>query len=176
MIPMNSACFSYYSKLDRVGPFESKDGVFASEEHLDDFLKAFEHGTWPKQHWTHAAHITVAACYLYAYPLELATDRMRLGIRHYNHCVGTANTDHSGYHETLTVFWMAIVKACLDRLPDGTPRLEAVQAVVEELGPRRDLFKEYYGFDVVKSAEARRRWVEPDVKAITLDRGGTVEV
>jgi len=91
--------------------FESKCGIFANEEHLDGFLKAFEYGTWPKADWTHAAHIAVASCYLIAYPLEVATDRIRLGIRHYNHCVGTRNTDHSGYHETLTVFWMAMVKA-----------------------------------------------------------------
>jgi len=146
--------------------FESKCGIFANEEHLDGFLKAFEYGTWPKADWTHAAHIAVASCYLIAYPLEVATDRIRLGIRHYNHCVGTRNTDHSGYHETLTVFWMAMVKAQLAQLPLKTPRLEAVRTVVEELGPRRDLFKEYYGFDVVKSVEARRAWVEPDLKKL----------
>ena len=144
----------------------SKCGIFASEEHLSGFLIAFEHGTWPKEDWTHAAHLAVASCYLFEYPLEVATDRMRLGIRHYNQCIGTRNTDHSGYHETLTVFWMAIVKARLAQLPPKTPRLEAVRTVVEELGPRRDLFQEYYGFDVVKSVEARRSWVEPDLKAL----------
>lgn len=136
------------------------------EADLDSFLRAFEAGTWPKPDWTHAAHIRVAACYLCQYPLEQATGRIRSGIRHYNECVGTDNTDHSGYHETLTVFWMAIVKACLDRQPAGIPRLDAVRAVVEELGSRRDLFKEYYGFDVVKSVEARRRWIEPDLKGL----------
>ena len=103
---------------------------------------------------------------MFDYPLEIATDRMRLGVRHYNHCVGTRNTDHSGYHETLTVFWMAIVRAHLSQVPLKTPRLEAVRTVVEELGPRRDLFKEYFGFDVVKSVEARRGWVEPDLKGL----------
>ncbi|HLN02893.1 MAG TPA: hypothetical protein VK335_26630 [Bryobacteraceae bacterium] len=147
-------------------PFESTCGIFANEEHFAGFLKAFEHGTWPKADWNHDAHLTVAGCYLFDYPLEVATDRMRLGIRHYNHCVGTRNTDHSGYHETLTVFWMAIVKQRLAQLPLKTPRLEAVRTVVEELGPRRDLFKEYYGIDVVKSVEARRAWVEPDLKAL----------
>jgi len=149
-----------------MSPFESKCGTFANEEHLSGFLKAFEHGTWPKTDWTHAAHIAVAGCYLFEYPLEIATDRIRLGIRHYNHCTGTRNTDHSGYHETLTVFWMAIVKAHLDQLPLKTPRLEAVRAVVKELGPQRDLFKEYYGFDVVRCVEARRAWMEPDLKAL----------
>ncbi len=144
----------------------SHTGITDTEEHLAGFLSAFEQGTWPKTDWTHAAHITVAACYLLAYPLEEATDRMRSGIRRYNECVGTANTDHSGYHETLTVFWMAIVKACLARLPLETPRLDAVRAVVAELGAKRDLFKEYYSFDVVKSVEARKKWIEPDLQGL----------
>ena len=145
---------------------ESRPGITGTEEHLDSLLKAFENGTWPKVDWTHAAHITVATCYLFDCPLDVATDRIRSGIRHYNECVGTANTDHSGYHETLTVFWMAIVKARLGQLPLKAPRLEAVRTVVEELGAKRDLFKQYYSFDVVKSVEARRTWVEPDLKAL----------
>ncbi len=147
-------------------PFESKCGVLIDEDHLTGFLKAFEHGTWPKADWTHAAHIAVAGCYLFDYPLEIATDRMRLGVRHYNHCVGTRNTDRSGYHETLTVFWMTIVKSHLDRLPWNTPRLEAVRQLVEVLGPQRDLFEEYYGFDVVQSVEARRSWMRPNLKPL----------
>ena len=55
-------------------------------------------------------------------PQEEATSRIREGIQHYNRSVGTINSDHSGYHETLTVFWMAIVKA---RLRDLADRLAA---------------------------------------------------
>ena len=138
--------------------------ILASEETLAAFLDAFERGAWPKSAWTHAAHVTVAACYALAYPLDDATSRIRQGIQHYNRSVGTINSDHSGYHETLTVFWMAIVKAQLAQVPAETPRLETVRAVVEQLGARRDLFKDYYGFDVVKSVEARRSWVAPDLK------------
>ena len=140
--------------------------ILASEETLAAFLEAFERGTWPKSAWTHAAHVTVATCYALDYPLEEATSRIRQGIQHYNRSVGTINSDHSGYHETLTVFWMAIVRAQLTRIPPGTPRLEIVRTVVEQLGTRRDLFKDYYGIDVVKSVEARRSWVAPDLKEL----------
>jgi hypothetical protein len=133
---------------------------------LAAFLKAFELGTWPKSAWTHAAHITVAGCYLFEYPHEVATARIRLGIRHYNHCVGTVNSDHSGYHETLTLFWMAVVRAHLAQMPAETPRLDAVRELIAQLGPQRDLFEEYYSFDVVRSVEARRSWVAPDVKPL----------
>jgi len=48
----------------------------------------------------------------------------------------------------------------------GTPRLDCVRAVVDDLGPQRDLFQEYYSLDVVRSVEARRKWVEPDLKGL----------
>jgi hypothetical protein len=93
-----------------------------AEETLTDFLESFEQGTWPKSGWTHAAHVAVAACYLIECAYQDAADLMRRGIVHYNQCVGTINSDHSGYHETLTLFWLAIVKARLGELADGLTR------------------------------------------------------
>jgi hypothetical protein len=91
---------------------------------------------------------------------------MRRGIVHHNQCVGTINSDHSGYHETITLFWLAIVKARLRELEDGLSRVEAVRLLVTELAPQRDLYREYYSFDVVGSIEARRSWIAPDVKPL----------
>ena len=82
--------------------------LLTTEESLNDFLESFERGTWPKSAWTHAAHIAVAACYLIENRGEDAAGRMRRGIVHYNQCVGTINSDHSGYHETITLFWLAV--------------------------------------------------------------------
>jgi hypothetical protein len=79
--------------------------VLESDAALDGFLEAFERGTWPKSHWTHAAHVTVAASYLLKYQLEEATDRIRRNIRHYNECAGTVNSDHVGYHEIWSSGW-----------------------------------------------------------------------
>ena len=138
-----------------------------TEEALNDFLESFERGTWPKSAWNHAAHVAVAACYLIEYPDEDASGYVRRGIVHYNQCVGTVNSDHSGYHETITLFWLAIVRARLRELADGLSRVDAVRFLVTELAPQRDLFREYYSFDVVRSVEARRSWIAPDVKPLT---------
>jgi hypothetical protein len=137
-----------------------------TEETLTDFLESFEQGTWPKSAWTHAAHVAVAACYLIEYPDQDAAGLMRRGIVHYNQCVGTINSDHSGYHETITLFWLAVVNARLRELADGTARIDAVRILVTELAPRRDLFREYYSFDVARSVEARRFWIAPDLKPL----------
>jgi len=138
-----------------------------TEETLTDFLESFERGTWPKSAWNHAAHVAVAACYLLEYPDEDAAGHMRRGIVHYNQCVGTVNSDHSGYHETITLFWLAVVKARLRELAEGLSRVEAVRLLVTELAPQRDLFREYYSFDVVRSVEARKSWIAPDLRPLT---------
>ncbi|HXI39791.1 MAG TPA: hypothetical protein VNH83_07420 [Bryobacteraceae bacterium] len=137
-----------------------------NEEALSDFLECFERGTWPKPEWNHAAHIAVAGCYLSSYSDEEAADRARRGVRYYNQCTGTINGDHSGYHETLTLFWLAVVKARMRNFRSGTTRIDRVRMLVAEFAPQRDLFREYYTFDVVRSAEARRSWVPPDVKPL----------
>lgn len=128
---------------------------------MSEFLEAFERGTLPKEDWKHAAH-AVAGGYLLAHGRPGATERIREGILQLNRCHGTANTDHSGYHETLTLFWIARTVAFLAACPPDAGRIEKIRALVERFAPRRDLFREYYSFDVVKSVEARRRWVESD--------------
>ena len=135
-----------------------------TEQELDTLLAAFEAGTLPKERWTHAAHLMVAACYAEAFPEAEALDRMRAGVIHYNESVGTLNTPSSGYHETLTRFWMVLVGRFLAARDGG--RAERVEALVAEYGPRRDVFKEYWSFDLVKSSEARAVWVAPDLKPI----------
>ena len=137
-----------------------------TEETMTGFLESFEQGTWPKSAWTHAAHVAVAACYLIECPDQDVAGVMRRGIVHYNQCVGTINSDRSGYHETITLFWLAVVKARLRELADGMARIDVVRVVVVDLAPRRDLFREYYSFDVVGSVEARRSWIEPDMKPL----------
>jgi len=50
----------------------------------------------------------------------------------------------------------------LEEMGAGANKLDKVRCVVKEFGSRRDLFKQYYSFDVVGSREARSRWVPPD--------------
>src|SRR4051812_41370312 len=121
----------------------------------EEALSAFEDGSYPKDQWNHAAHLRIAGCYLLAHPLEQALGLMRVGVRRYNEATGGKNTTRSGYHETLTRFWIAIAAAFLAQLPAAEPRSEKIRKLVDCFGARRDLFKDYYSFDVVKSRQAR---------------------
>ena len=135
--------------------------VFAgSDRALRSFLNRWRAGTLPKSEWTHAAHVAVAACHVFDHPADEALQKIRAGIIHYNTCVGTANTDHSGYHETLTRFWTGLIADFL-RTRSYTSRLEFVRAALSRFADSA-LFRSYYSFDVVKDVRARREWIAPD--------------
>lgn len=134
-----------------------------SEAALRSFLDHWRAGTLPKSEWTHAAHVAVAACHLFDQPAGEALQKIRAGIIHYNTCVGTANTDHSGYHETLTRFWTGLIAELL-RTRVFASRLEFVRAALSQFGRDSALFRSYYSFDVVKDVRARREWIAPDCR------------
>lgn len=108
------------------------------------------------QEWTHAAHLAVAAWYLANLPAEAAGQQMRTGIRRLNESLGGQNTETSGFHETLTEFWLQILAR---ELQAGTtlPQLVALPS---------GLWREYYSWDLPQCRRARREWVKPDLQPI----------
>ncbi len=138
----------------------------ANQAELDDFLRGFEDGTYPVKQWTHAAHLAMAGGYLTRMSADEALPFLRERIAAYNVAQGGVNTDSSGYHESLTVFWIKLVAAHLAGLDAAMLRVDKVRSVVETFAPRRDIFREYWSFDVVKSVEARRSWIPPDLRPL----------
>jgi hypothetical protein len=49
----------------------------------------------------------------------------------------------------------------MDSLPSGLSKPEIARRVAAEFAPKRDLFREYYDFDVLKSRVARAEWIPP---------------
>jgi hypothetical protein len=130
-----------------------------SESALDSLLHAFTTYTLPTGEWTHAAHVAVAAAWIHEDP-STALDRLRPAISEYNAATGGQNTATDGYHETLTHFWVLRIA---ETLPREKSRLEAVRDAVARYGAQSGLFRQYYSFDVVKSVDARREWIAPDL-------------
>jgi hypothetical protein len=135
-------------------PWESEAGLAA-------FIEGFEQGTFPKANWTHQAHVVMAAYYLTGHPVPDATRTIRARIPAYNVAQGGQNTDDSGYHETLTIFWIWVVAGFLASLPDGLSRLERVHATAERFGQERTFHRKFYEHNVVGDVDARRTWVPP---------------
>jgi hypothetical protein len=132
-----------------------------SEEALETFIRSWESGTLPRTEWTHGAHVAVAAYYAFSQREEATFQRMKTGIVHFNACVGTANTENSGYHETLTRFWAGIVCSFV-RKRQGASQLVTVRDAVDKFGEDRDRHRLYYSFDGVRYRGARRGWIQPD--------------
>jgi hypothetical protein len=136
-----------------------------SEDSLELFSARFEGGTLPKEEFTHAAHVAVCCMHLYREDAEKTLEQLRKLIPRFNESVGGKNTDDAGYHETLTVFWVRVL-AGFYAVGKWESRLEFVRRGIAEYGGQRALHNEYYGFDVLKSKEARRIWIPPDRRAI----------
>ena len=133
---------------------------FETEESLDRFIARSKTALGPSptgstriiSRWPLTTSLRTAATKRWSVPVGT--------FRRYNEAQGGENTEDSGYHETLTVFWIDVVTAAL---PPGKSRLEAIHHIVETLAPQRDLWREFYSFDVVKSREARRAYIAPDL-------------
>jgi hypothetical protein len=76
--------------------------VFVSPQDIESFIREFEARSLPKSRWTHQAHLVVGLWYLSHHSPAEALSIVCQRIRAYNETVGTANTDTSGYHETMT--------------------------------------------------------------------------
>lgn len=115
----------------------------------------------PKARWTHAGHFAAALWLL----REGRAGEMPELIRAYNTAVGTANTDSSGYHETITL--ASLAGACrILAATGGAPLHEALAQLMAGPMGRPDWLLSYWAHDRLFSVEARRGWVEPDVKPL----------
>ena len=137
-----------------------------TEEEIDVWLAGFEAGTLAKERFgSHAGHVFTGACYVHRHGEAETMDLMRERVKAFNVAVGGQNTATAGYHETITVFWVKVLAGFRGEFGAIT-RAEFARAAVERFGGRRDLLKEFYGFDVVASEEARRVWIAPELRSL----------
>lgn len=135
-------------------------------EEIESFIVEFETRTLPKPRWTHQAHLLVALWYSLRHRADDALNIVRENIRRYNEAVGTANTETSGYHETITVFYMwAVRKFIADANPEAS-LVELANSLISGKCAAKSFPFEYYSRDLLLSTEARMKWVEPDLKTM----------
>ncbi len=128
----------------------------------EQIAQAFRNCTLPKQAWSHEAHLRVGLWYLLHYSPTEAMCRLRDGICQYNTVCGVANTDTSGYHETITQFYVMLIRYFLQDQNISQQMDQIATKLLKAYGDR-DLIFDYYSKDRLTSKEARSRWVEPDL-------------
>jgi hypothetical protein len=140
--------------------------VFSADSEIERIGTALIDRSLPKREWTHAGHFAAVLWLLRHRPLwDPATEMPKL-IRAYNECTGVANTDTSGYHETITLASIRAARSVLEGQGAGAPLYTVVNAVLaSELG-RSEWLLRYWSKPRLFSVEARRHWIEPDLEGL----------
>jgi hypothetical protein len=95
-----------------------------------------------------------------------ATGTMPGLIRAYNESVGRVNDDSGGYHETITQASLRAVRGVLDAYPPDVPLYSIVNALMWSSMANPNWLLEYWSQPRLMSVEARRQWLEPDLKPL----------
>lgn len=134
---------------------------FNSTGEIDRIGLGVRDRTLPKREWTHAAHFAAAFWILRRSDLNAMRDMPGL-IRAYNEATGVANTDTSGYHETITLASLRAAEAWLATRTTA-PLHEALASLLSSRYGRSDWLLTHWSREVLFSVEARRRWIEPNL-------------
>ena len=132
-----------------------KRSVMTAED--EQFLAAFEAGQISNQDFHHRDHLRLAWIQIRRLGLERALDSVTLAIRQF----ATRHGHADRYHDTLTRFWLRAVAIGIQYHPDlPFERLLAAEPhLLDKNLPYRHWSRERMGSD-----EARRHWVEPDLR------------
>jgi hypothetical protein len=135
----------------------------AEIEHIGEGLLARD---LPRAEWTHEAHLAATTYFLLKRPDVDLDGELHHIIRGYNESVGGVNSDHEGYHETITRVFLHGVRLFLDEADRREPLHDLVNELLLSPMGRRDWPLRFYSPARLFSVEARRQFVEPDLGAL----------
>jgi len=133
---------------------------FENDQEISSLVSLFEACTIHPAEFKHYQHLAVALWYVANFSHDEATGKMRTGIQKLAAAYGK-----SGYHETITLFWLAIVREFLVRASKSKSIAELANNLAAECADK-NLIRDYYSADVLTSDEAKAGWVAPDLKPL----------
>jgi hypothetical protein len=140
--------------------------MFTSEDEIHHLGEGLMACSLRKEEWTHAAHFAAALWLMRYRPgTDPARDMPGL-IRRFNESVGGINTDTSGYHETITQASLRAARGVLAANPADRPVWRIANALMKTNLGNPNWLLEYWSRDRLMSVEARRAWLEPDLKPL----------
>ena len=141
---------------------------YASEEEIARIGDKFLDLTLPKAEWTHGAH-WAAAFWLITQRPDINPERdMPDLIRRYNEATGGMNTDTDGYHETITQASLIVARAFLAAQRDTPPLHELCNRLYASKFGASDWLFEYWTKATLFSVQARKEWVDPDIRPLSI--------
>ncbi len=136
---------------------------FADDAAVEDIVRGFLDRSLARPRWNHHAHLVVSIWHMRRYGSERSLVMLRDRIWAYNQAVGTPNTDTSGYHETITRFFVWQVARYLDAAPSDANFAALVNDLAARAEGRKERPFDFWSRDVLMSVEARRGWIAPDL-------------
>jgi len=136
---------------------------YKSDDEIRTLVESFEACSFHPSEFRHYQHLTVALWYVRTLTPEEAVTRMTNGIRRLAETYGK-----TGYHETITLFWLRIVSDFSAKAGDQSS-LTSIANSLNELCNDKNLIFEYYSKELLESARAKAEWVEPDLKKLGKD-------
>lgn len=141
----------------------------------EQLVHDFQSGKLPASEFSHEAHL-VTGLHMLAHHGDESLPLLRQMLMDFLAANGVPNTDTSGYHETMTRFWLWVLQTAF--APKGQAEGENGQVpwnqevldelVASEILTERNLWLRHYSKERMMSVEARRGFVEPDLEP--LDR------
>ena len=133
---------------------------YKREDEVAETVRRFESCEFTGSEFTHGAHLAVALSYISSLTEEEAMERMRAGLfRFLDH----HGVDPKKYNETITLFWIRLVRGFLQSAKSDRTLSDLARELVLTHGDAKIIFR-YYSKELLMSDEARRAWVEPDLK------------
>src|SRR5439155_247476 len=87
---------------------------FRSDDELQDLVASFEACSFHPSEFRHYQYLAVALWYAWHLPYDAAAERITNGIRRLAETYGK-----TGYHETITLFWLRVVSNFLAKADRG---------------------------------------------------------
>ena len=135
---------------------------FENEEEIADLVRRFESCEIHPADFRHYQHLTVALWYVRQFPYHTASEKMRTGIQRL-----AAAYSKTGYHETITLFWLIMVRDFAAAADSEEALCDLANRMVTRYD-KKDLIKEYYSEERLDSPEAKAGWLEPDLKSLPV--------
>jgi hypothetical protein len=145
---------------------EFRPRFFASASDVAHIGEGLVARTLPRAEWTHEAHLAATTYLLLRRPDIDLDEQLPDLIRRYNESVGGVNSDSEGYHETITRTFLRGVRLFLEEADPRKPLHELVNELLHSPMGRRDWPLRFYSPQRLFSVEARRHFVEPDLRAL----------
>jgi hypothetical protein len=128
-----------------------------TDPYIESFIRTFQNGSLSRSEWTHFRHLVMALWYLRRHDRDEATRLIREGIQRCNERQG----NFTGYHETITLAWVAVIERFLAVRALDLPVSVLAGQLLRQCSDKHYLLR-FYSRERLLSDEARERWLPPD--------------